>query len=181
MWAVFEGDASCQHKKAERGSGEKLPRGLVNESSCGTGGGPHGPSQIINLVNGVVPRRLAAVDATNDRGDACRAKLHERVLLEHQWPAGLQLPFRFAVQSTRGASTRQARMFLPRKGPPAGGSSAPEELDTQVPDKQGGVGFQLFTSLLLVRRGWFANHALQRTAAGRRGCNQRAPWPPSLS
>ena len=25
------------------------------------------------------------------------------------------------------------------------------------------------------------NHALQRTAAGRRGCNPRAPWPPSLS
>jgi phosphoglycolate phosphatase-like HAD superfamily hydrolase len=25
------------------------------------------------------------------------------------------------------------------------------------------------------------NHALQRTAAGRRGCNHRAPWPPSLS
>jgi hypothetical protein len=38
----------------------------------------------------------------------------------------------------------------------------PEELDTQVPDKQGGVGFQLFTSLLPATRGWFANHALQR-------------------
>jgi len=25
------------------------------------------------------------------------------------------------------------------------------------------------------------NHALQRTAAGRRGCNRRASWPPSLS
>ena len=37
----------------------------------------------------------------------------------------------------------------------------PEELDTQVPDKQSSVGFQLFTSLLLVRRGWFANQALQ--------------------
>ena len=40
----------------------------------------------------------------------------------------------------------------------------PEELDTQVPDKQRGVENQLVTSLLLVRRGWFANHALQRTA-----------------
>ena len=25
------------------------------------------------------------------------------------------------------------------------------------------------------------NHALQRTTAGRRGCNRRASWPPSLS
>jgi len=25
------------------------------------------------------------------------------------------------------------------------------------------------------------NHALQRTAAGRRRCNRRASWPPSLS
>jgi len=25
------------------------------------------------------------------------------------------------------------------------------------------------------------NHELQRTAAGRRGCNRRASWPPSLS
>jgi hypothetical protein len=40
--------------------------------------------------------------------------------------------------------------------------TAPEELETQVTDKQSGVGFQLFTSLLRVRRGWFANHALQR-------------------
>jgi hypothetical protein len=25
------------------------------------------------------------------------------------------------------------------------------------------------------------NHALQRTAAGRRSCNRRVSWPPSLS
>ena len=56
----------------------------------------------------------------------------------------------------------------------------PEELDTQVPDKQHGGGSQLLTSLLLGRRGWFANLVLYLTAAGRRGCNQRAPWSPSL-
>jgi hypothetical protein len=67
----------------------------------------------------------------------------------------------------------------------------PEDLDTQVPDKQGSVGFQLFTLLLRRGGGWFANHALstflntatedgQLTAAGRRGCNRRASWPPSL-
>jgi len=59
--------------------------------------------------------------------------------------------------------------------------SLPEELDTEVPDKQGSAEFQLFTSLLRFGSGWFANHALQRTAAGRRGCNRRASWPPSLS
>lgn len=42
---------------------------------------------------------------------------------------------------------------------------APEELDTQVPDKQGSVGFQLFTSLLRFRSGWFANHALASNPA----------------
>ena len=36
----------------------------------------------------------------------------------------------------------------------------PEELDAQVPDKQRGVGSKFVTSLLLVRRDWFANHAL---------------------
>jgi hypothetical protein len=56
-------------------------------------------SQIINLVNGVVTRSLAAADATSDRVGACGAKLHERVLGEHQWQAGLQLPFRFALNA----------------------------------------------------------------------------------
>jgi hypothetical protein len=50
-----------------------------------------------------------------------------------------------------GADQREDTMMMP-----------PEELDTQVPDKQGGVGFQLFTSLLPATRGWFANHSLQR-------------------
>jgi hypothetical protein len=37
----------------------------------------------------------------------------------------------------------------------------PDELDTEVPDKQGGAVFQLFMSLLRFGSGWF-NHALQR-------------------
>jgi len=36
-------------------------------------------TQVINLVNGVVTRGLAATDATNDRVGACGTKLHERV------------------------------------------------------------------------------------------------------
>ena len=55
----------------------------------------------------------------------------------------------------------------------------PEELDTQVPDKQCTVEFQLFTSLLRVRRGWFAK-ALRRTRPSRRGCNRGVPWAGSL-
>jgi hypothetical protein len=62
---------------------------------------------------------------------------------------------------------------------------ASEELDTQVPDKQCGVEFQLFTSLLRFRSGWFANHAL-RTAAGAISSPRTAGFsnrsvPPSLS
>jgi hypothetical protein len=37
------------------------------------------------------------------------------------------------------------------------------------------------TSLPLVRRGWFANHALQRTRPSRRGCNRCVPCAGSLN
>ena len=77
-------------------------------------------TQVINLVIGVVTRSLAATDATSDRVGACGAKLHERVQNEHQWQAGLQLPFRFAFNPPR-LPPRRKRLFLPRKGPPAGG------------------------------------------------------------
>jgi len=48
----------------------------------------------------------------------------------------------------------------------------PEELDAQVPDKQGSVEFQLFPSLLRFGSGWFANHLLHLTRRERRGCNR---------
>ena len=57
----------------------------------------------------------------------------------------------------------------------------PEEVDAQTPDKRGVVANQLFTSLLRRGGGWFANQALQRTAASRRICSRRVSWPPSLS
>ena len=57
----------------------------------------------------------------------------------------------------------------------------PEKLDMQTVDTQCRLLFQFLTSLLRFRSGWFANHALQRTAAGHRSCNRRASWPPSLS
>ena len=56
----------------------------------------------------------------------------------------------------------------------------PEKLETKDAAMLRVTPFQFLESLLPVRRGWFANHALQRTAAGRRGCNRRVSWPPSL-
>jgi len=41
----------------------------------------------------------------------------------------------------------------------------PEKLDTQLPDKQSSVEFQLFTSLLRREGGWFVNHVLYLTSA----------------
>jgi len=37
-----------------------------------------------------------------------------------------------------------------------------EALGTEVPNDQGSAEFQLFTSLLRLGSGWFANNALQR-------------------
>jgi hypothetical protein len=57
----------------------------------------------------------------------------------------------------------------------------PEELDMQVSDGQVSVENQLFTSLLRLGDGSFANHALQRTAAGHCGCNRGVPCAGPLS
>jgi hypothetical protein len=56
----------------------------------------------------------------------------------------------------------------------------PDKLDTEVPDKQCSVEFQLFTLLLRFGSGWFANHALQRWREGRGG-NRCVPRAGSLS
>jgi len=50
----------------------------------------------------------------------------------------------------------------------------PEELDAQVPYKQGSVEFQLFPSLLRFGSGWFANQSLQRTRWSVFGCSLRS-------
>ena len=74
-------------------------------------------SQMINLVNGVVTRSLAATDATNDRVGACGTKLlngFKQTPLAGRPTASL--PVR--AQFTRERRTGQARLFLPRKGPP---------------------------------------------------------------
>ena len=45
----------------------------------------------------------------------------------------------------------------------------PEEPDMQTIDLERWLPFQFLTSLLLVRRGWFANRALHLTRRERRG------------
>lgn len=57
----------------------------------------------------------------------------------------------------------------------------PEELDMQVSDGQVDVENQLFTSLLRLGGGSFANHALHLNAAGHCGCNRCLPYAGSLS
>ena len=98
----------------------KNPRGQSSRFSCGTGGGPHGQSQIINLVIGVVPCPSRIADATRVKVGACGPKLTHglfcRAPLAGRSKASLPVP----LQSTRALPARQARMFLPREGAPAG-------------------------------------------------------------
>lgn len=60
-------------------------------------------------------------------------------------------------------------------------TTPPEKLDMQNVDVQRRLPFQFLTSLLLGRRGWFANHALQLlTRLERRSCNRCLPCAGSL-
>ena len=138
---------------------QKIPRGQSGRSSCGTGGGPHAQSQIINLVNGVVtvalrPRTPPVIRAT--RAGPSSMNGFKRTPVASRSTASL--PVR--AQFTSAARTGQALLFLPREGSPAGDWFAREKLAAQVVDLQRRLPFQFLASLLPVRRGWFANHAL---------------------
>ena len=113
-------------------------------------------SQMSNLVIGVVPRPARITHATSDRVGACGTKLLNGF---NETPVAgrptASLPVR--AQSTRAPGPRQARMFLSRKGSPAGDWSAPDKLGAQAVDMQRGFPFQFLTSLLRRRGGWFAN------------------------
>jgi hypothetical protein len=56
-----------------------------------------------------------------------------------------------------------------------------EKLDAKVVAMQVLVPVQFLESLLPVRRGWFANPAVQGTAAAPSSSNRLASWPPPLS
>ena len=92
-------------------------------------------SQMINLVNGVVPCPARITHATNDRVGSCGTKLRNGFL---RTPVASRptasLPVR--AQCTSTAPTWQAHLFLPREGLPAGNWFAPEKLALQV------IGFQ---------------------------------------
>ena len=68
-------------------------------------------SQVINLVIGVVPRPSRITHATRDRVGSCGAKLLNG-FYEHQWQAGLQLPFRFALNSPARAEPGKRFCFF---------------------------------------------------------------------
>jgi hypothetical protein len=78
--AVRWGWAAGQHKKAERGFSQKFHAAKSPDQVEEPEAGRMVQTQVINLVNGVVTRRLAATDATSDRVGACGAKLLERAL-----------------------------------------------------------------------------------------------------
>ena len=150
-------------KRPDMGGLKKIPRGQGSESSCGTGVGPHGRMQMCNLVIGVVSRPTRITHAASDRVGACGAKLLNGFFKSPV--AGrptASLPVRTQFTTTR-VLCKRVSFFCERVR--NGGWYAPEELDTQVLQKQSVVAFQLFTSLLLVRRGWFTSHTLSRKVA----------------
>lgn len=103
----------------------KTPCGQSGRSSCGTGGGPHGQSQIINLVNGVVtvalrPRTPPMIGST--RAGPSSMNGFKRTPVAGRPTASL--PVRAPFTST--ARTWQALKFLPREGSPAGDWFAPD-------------------------------------------------------
>lgn len=76
-------------------------------------------TQMINLVIGVVPRPARITHAISDRVGSCGTKLLNGSV-EHQWQAGLQLPFRFAPTSSKrphfaGAQVSFVKGFASRR------------------------------------------------------------------
>jgi hypothetical protein len=182
---IFAGLVFCewpsrQHKKAGRGFRKKnLTRPSQQIKLWNRRRAAWSNKRMNNLVNGVVPR-LAVTDATNVKDGACGTKL--LIGLQRTPLAGrstASLPVR--GQLTSPHRPLQDRMFLLRKGSPAGDWRAPDKLETQALDAQQSCQIQLFTSLLRLGGGWRANHALRRTRPSPPGCNRCVPCAGSLS
>ena len=76
MPQLVEGPLAWEIWLSHGESYEKAATGRGGKPSCGTGGGPHGQSQMFNLVNGVVPSPARIADATNDNWvGACGTRL----------------------------------------------------------------------------------------------------------
>ena len=98
---AFPRESGGPHKKAGRGFREKIHAACSASQVVEPEAGRVVQVQMINLVIGVVTRGLAVTDATSDRVGARGAKLLNG-FDEHQWQAGLQLPFRFTPNSPAG-------------------------------------------------------------------------------
>jgi len=118
--AVFFGEAGCrQHKKAGQGFCKESHAARAANQIVEPEAGRMIQTQVINLVNGVVPCPSRIADATSDRVGACGTKLthgFKVTPLAGRSPASLPVHAQF----TKTARTWQARLFLSREGSPAG-------------------------------------------------------------
>ena len=138
--SVFSGQASRKHKKAGVVLRKKIhAAGSTDQVESGSCRVPQGS-------------RTPPVIGSAHAGPSSMNGFHRTPVAGRPTAS---LPVR--AQCTRAARTRQARMFLPRKGSLAGDWSAPEKLDIKVVGMQRGVPFQFLASLLRLRGGWFAH------------------------
>ena len=98
----FEGGKAGNTKRPDMGGLKKFPRGQGTDQVVEPESGRMVEMQMCNLVIGVVSRPTRITHATSDRVGAYGTKLLNG-LLKHQWQAGLQLPFRFALNSPQRA------------------------------------------------------------------------------
>jgi len=119
---VFCADRCRQHKKAGHGFRKKSHAARAINHVVEPESGRRIQTQVINLVNGVVPCPLRIADATNDRVGAYGTKLlNGFVKTPVAGRSTASLPVR--AQFTSTARTWQALKFLPRKGRPKAVSS----------------------------------------------------------
>ena len=114
---VFGKQRGRQHKKAGHGFCTKSHAAKVANQVEEPEAGRMIQTQVINLVIGVVSCPSRITHAASDRVGACGAKLHERVQQNTSGRAGLELPFRFALNPPeRPERGKRERFFCARVG-----------------------------------------------------------------